>query len=188
MAPFDRSPLTALPLAPFPLKAVVPIGLSPPCVLPLLPWPVFPSLLPFPFPWEVVPTQPPDFPCFTAPCRVHTEEGNCAHYTTRRLMVWWRRLSGLDGVWSACRLSGPGSRRGDLLSFCQLEVRSFGSDLLHFMWRGHVQSGPPQLKDMLVKSTDHQPSHPPCNVVPLFIVQFASCHLDSEMWIPQTYC
>ena len=34
------------------------------------------SVFPFPFPWSVAPTDPPDFPCFTAPCRVHTEEGN----------------------------------------------------------------------------------------------------------------
>ena len=58
-------------------KAVVPIGLSPPCVLPLPPCPIFPSLLPFPFPGSIVPTEPPDFPCFTALCGVHTEEGNC---------------------------------------------------------------------------------------------------------------
>ena len=45
------------------------------CVLPLPPWPIFPSLLPFPFPGEVVPMEPLDRPCFTALCRVRTEEG-----------------------------------------------------------------------------------------------------------------
>ena len=48
-----------------------PTGRSPPCVLLLAPCPIFPCPLPFPFPWE-----PPDFPCFTALCPVHTEEGN----------------------------------------------------------------------------------------------------------------
>ena len=33
-APIGRSPFAALPLDPFPLHAVVPIGLSPPCALP----------------------------------------------------------------------------------------------------------------------------------------------------------
>ena len=41
----------------------MPIGLSP--------------LFPFPFPWSVVPTMPPDLPCFTSPRRVHAEEGKC---------------------------------------------------------------------------------------------------------------
>ena len=31
------------------------------------------------FPWSVVPTEPLDFPCFTALCQVHTEKGNCPH-------------------------------------------------------------------------------------------------------------
>ena len=31
---------------------------------------------PLPFPREVVPAEPRDCPCTTAPCRVHTEEGN----------------------------------------------------------------------------------------------------------------
>ena len=34
-------------------------------------------LLPFPFPWSVVPTEPLDLPYLTSLCRVHTEEGNC---------------------------------------------------------------------------------------------------------------
>ena len=37
-APIGWSPLTALPLDPFPPSAVVPIGLSLPCVVPLPPW------------------------------------------------------------------------------------------------------------------------------------------------------
>ena len=36
-----------------------------------------PYLHTLPFPREVVPTESPDCPCFTAPCRVHMEEGNC---------------------------------------------------------------------------------------------------------------
>ena len=75
-APIGRSPFAALPLDPFPPQAVVPIDLSPPFVLPRPPCPILPSLLPFPFPWYVVPTEPPDFACFTALCRVHTVEGN----------------------------------------------------------------------------------------------------------------
>ena len=35
------------------------------------------TLLPFPFPWSVVPTEPPDLPCFTSLRRVHAEEGKC---------------------------------------------------------------------------------------------------------------
>ena len=62
-------------ICPFP-----PHGWSAPDGLPLLlcpPPPVsFPSLLPFPFPREVMPAERPDCPCFTAPCRVHTEEGH----------------------------------------------------------------------------------------------------------------
>ena len=53
---------------PFPPSAVVPILLSPPCVLPPPPCPILPSLLSFPFPWLVVPTEPPEFPHFTALC------------------------------------------------------------------------------------------------------------------------
>ena len=45
----------------------------PPCVLPLPPCPIFPSLLPFPLPWSVVLTEPPDVPYFIALCRIHTE-------------------------------------------------------------------------------------------------------------------
>ena len=62
-APTGRSPFAALPLDPFPSSAVVPIGLSP--------------LLLFPFPCSVVPTEPPDLPCFTSLRRVHAEEGKC---------------------------------------------------------------------------------------------------------------
>ena len=47
----------------FPPRAVVSIGLSP--------------LLPFPFLWSVVLTEPPSFHYFTSLCRVYTEEGNC---------------------------------------------------------------------------------------------------------------
>ena len=77
-APLGQSPLTALPLDPFP-----PRGIGSGAHRPLItlcpsspPRSIFPSLLPFPFPCHVVPTEPPDFPGFTAPCRVHTEEGN----------------------------------------------------------------------------------------------------------------
>ena len=57
-------PFPDLPWNPLPLQAALPISFSPPCALPLPPWPSFPSLLPFPFPWEGVPTEPPDCPCF----------------------------------------------------------------------------------------------------------------------------
>ena len=57
-------------------RSAVPIGLSPPRALPLpLPSLSSPPLLTLPFPWEAVPPEPPDCPCFTAPCRVRTEEG-----------------------------------------------------------------------------------------------------------------
>ena len=38
------------------------------------------SLLTLPFLWEVLPTEPPDCPCFTALCRIHPDEGNCPHH------------------------------------------------------------------------------------------------------------
>ena len=76
-APAGLSPLTtALPLNAFPLQAAAPSGLSPPCGLPLPAWPILTSLHALPFPWYVVPTEPPDCPGFATPCRVHTEEGN----------------------------------------------------------------------------------------------------------------
>ena len=75
-APAGLSPLTAaLPLNPLPPQAAAPIGLSPPCAHPLPAWPVLTSVRPLPFPWEGVPTDPPDCPCFTALCRDHTKEG-----------------------------------------------------------------------------------------------------------------
>ena len=46
-----------------------------------------------------MPTEPPDCPCFTAPCRVHTEEGKCP-----------RRWPGAS-KWT---LSGGGGGGGDL--------------------------------------------------------------------------
>ena len=77
----------------------MPISFSPPFDLPLPPCPNLPSPLPFPFPWpfppwamvpiglttllpfpfprSVVPTEPPDLPCFTSLRRVHAEEGKC---------------------------------------------------------------------------------------------------------------
>ena len=39
-------------------------------------WPIRTSPLPLPFHREGVPVEPRDFPCFTALCRVRTEEGN----------------------------------------------------------------------------------------------------------------
>ena len=74
-----------------------PIGLSQPCALPLPPWTIFPSLLTLPFPWYVVPMEPPDFPCFTALCRAHTEEGNHPHpwpcVTTSPKVFWvWKKV------------------------------------------------------------------------------------------------
>ena len=68
-APIGRLPLTAaLPLNPLPPEAAVPI--VPSLSLPYLPY------SPLPVPWEIVPMEPPDCPCFSAPCRVHTAEGN----------------------------------------------------------------------------------------------------------------
>ena len=63
-APIGLWPLPlALSLNPFPTKAAAPIGAPP---LPLLT-----SLLTPPFPWSIVPTEPPDCPCSTALCRLH---------------------------------------------------------------------------------------------------------------------
>ena len=63
----------------------MPIGLSPPFDLPLPPCPNLPSLLPFPFPWSVVPTEPRDLPCFTSPRRVHAvhAESTCGVVSPR---------------------------------------------------------------------------------------------------------
>ena len=47
-----------------------------------------------------------------------------------------------------------------------------GGDLLHLMCRSHLQSGSPQLKDVLANLTDNAPKHSPRNVVLLVIVQF----------------
>ena len=94
--------------------------LSPPCVLPL---PTVPSLLPFPFLWSVVPTEPPDFACFTALCRVHTEEGNIP----RRWPGASKRSSQTGGegplpngsLWAlGCPLAGSLPRRGHITTFC----------------------------------------------------------------------
>ena len=41
-------------------RAVVPIGLSPPCDLALPAWPILTSVFTLPFPWVIVPTEPPD--------------------------------------------------------------------------------------------------------------------------------
>ena len=40
----------------------------------------YPDLLTLPFPWSVVPTEPPDCPYFTTLCRVRTEEGSCPRH------------------------------------------------------------------------------------------------------------
>ena len=90
----------------------MPIGLSPPCDLPVPPCPTFPSLLPFPFPRSVVPTEPSDFPCFTALCRVPTEEGNVP-----------RKVGGGGGGWF-CLPYGLGAARRQLLTF---PVKGLGS-------------------------------------------------------------
>ena len=71
------SPLAfVLSLNPFPPQAAVPIGLTPPRALDLPVGPVLFSLHTLPVPWLVVPTKPPDCPCATALCQVHTEEGS----------------------------------------------------------------------------------------------------------------
>ena len=55
----------------------MPIGLSPPGARDPPFWPILTSLLTLPFPWKVVPAEPPDcLRCFTALCWVHMEEGN----------------------------------------------------------------------------------------------------------------
>ena len=82
--------------------------------------PIFPSLLPFPFPWSLVPL---DFPCFTALCQVHTEEGNCP----RRWLGVSKRSSQPggegplpnSGFWApGCPLAGSFPRHGHITTFC----------------------------------------------------------------------
>ena len=86
--------------------------------------------LPFPVPWSVVPTEPPDLPCFTSLCRVHTEEGNC-------LRRWpgaskWQSQAGGEvplpnsGWWAlGCPLAGPFPRQGHITTSClQIPVLS----------------------------------------------------------------
>ena len=46
-------------------------------------------------------------------------------------------------------------------AYCQLGVKSFTVDLLHLMCRSHVQSGSPQLNNMLANLTDDHLGHPP---------------------------
>ena len=76
VVPTGLSPLTpVLSLNPFPLQAAVPIGLSPPGTLDLPVLPVLTSPPFLPFPWWVVPTEPPDCPCVTALRPVYTEGG-----------------------------------------------------------------------------------------------------------------
>ena len=84
----------ALPLNPLPPSAV-PIGLS--CPPSPSAWPTLTPLHPLPFRRETVPTQPPDCPCATAPCRAHAEEGTGprrasqrTHTPHRRWAVWAR--------------------------------------------------------------------------------------------------
>ena len=101
----------------------MPIGRPAACSPPLPPCPIFPSLLPFPFPWSVVPTKPLDFPCFTALCQVHTEEGNFPR-------CWpgaFKRSSQTGGVgpsptaafWAlGCRLAGSIHRRAQITTLC----------------------------------------------------------------------
>ena len=77
----------------------------------------------------------------------------------------WGIVSGLDGARSACRLSArctPGSRQGlstNVLTSCQLEVRSLRVALLHLTRRSRVQNGWDYLSDMLANATAHQPGH-----------------------------
>ena len=112
------------PLAPSP---AAPIGLPPPCALPLPPWPNLTSLLPLPFPWEVAPTEPPDFPCLAAPCRgslgrgdVEMGRGNvrvlaCAvvpMWRSGALALWGKRCFvpedvGVGTRWVSARHVGP---------------------------------------------------------------------------------
>ena len=67
--PFIFLPTLTVPLpSPFPslglcLHRPLPIGLTP--------------LFSVPFPWSVVPTEPPHLPYFTSLSRVNAEEGNC---------------------------------------------------------------------------------------------------------------
>ena len=73
-APIGLSPLAAaLPWTPLPPEAAAPICLSTPSPPA---WPNPTSLPTRPFPWDGVPTEPPDCPCLTSLCRVHAEEGN----------------------------------------------------------------------------------------------------------------
>ena len=79
-------------------------------------------LLPFPFPWSVVPTEPPDLPCFTSPHRVHAEEGECLHRwpgASKRPSQAGGEVPLPNGGWWAlgCPLAGSFPRRGHITTF-----------------------------------------------------------------------
>ena len=99
----------SLSLRPFPPEVVVPIG---PPLLSL------PDLHALPSPRCDVPPAPPDRPCFAAPCRAHTEEGNSPHGSGPFCIncrggvcvcfVWGRRLGTAQNPASNNYLGGEG--------------------------------------------------------------------------------
>ena len=46
-------------------------------------------------------------------------------------------------------------------TLCQRQVNRFRVDLLHLMCKSRVQTGTPQLNDMVADLTDDHPGHPP---------------------------
>ena len=80
------------------------------------------TLLPFPFPWSVVPTEPPDLPCFTSLRRVHAEEGKCLRRwpgASKRPSQAGGEVPLPNGGWWALGwpLAGSFPRRGHITTF-----------------------------------------------------------------------
>ena len=86
--------------------------------------------------------------------------------------LWPAASQDLDRSSKPCR---PDS--SDILSVGGDVIRA---DLLHLMCRSHMQSDTPQLNDMLANLTNTHPGHPQATRCCLSLVQFASCHQDSN--------
>ena len=83
-----------------------------------------------PFPWSVVPTEPPDLPCFTSLCQVHTEEGNCLRRwpgASKRPSQAGGEVPPPNGSWWAlgCPLARSFPRRGHTTTF-RLQIPALG--------------------------------------------------------------
>ena len=75
-----------------------PSASHPPCVLPLPPCPIISSPLPFPFPWSVVPMEPPDVPCSSSLCKSTWRRANALAVGQASLGSRWAVVGGPWGV------------------------------------------------------------------------------------------